>query len=104
MGQFSTRSNAPTRGTERRIYAKLRKQIEDGTLAEGAKLVSTRALAAELGVSRTTVTAAYEQLAAEGFVVTATGKTARVGRVTGAMPGHVKADPARNWPPALSLY
>ncbi|MCU1740967.1 MULTISPECIES: PLP-dependent aminotransferase family protein [unclassified Pseudomonas] len=104
MDQFSTRSNTSARGTERRIYARLRKQIEDGTLAEGAKLVSTRALAAELGVSRTTVTAAYEQLAAEGFVVTATGKTARVGRVTGTMTGHIKADPARDWPPALSLY
>jgi GntR family transcriptional regulator/MocR family aminotransferase len=53
-----------SRGAERRIYARLRAQIEDGTLAAGVKLVSTRALAAELGISRTTVTAAYEQLAA----------------------------------------
>jgi len=39
---------------------------------------STRALAADLGVSRTTVTSAYEQLAAEGFIVTAAGRVARV--------------------------
>jgi GntR family transcriptional regulator / MocR family aminotransferase len=78
MGQFPIDPNHSSRGGERRIYSMLRAQIEDGTLAQGAKLASTRALAMDLGVSRTTVTAAYEQLAAEGFVVTATGKAARV--------------------------
>lgn len=39
---------------------------------------STRSLAAELGVSRTTVTSAFEQLAAEGFLVTAAGRVARI--------------------------
>lgn len=106
MDQFSTRSNPSTRGTERRLYAKLRAQIEDGTLAAGAKLVSTRVMATELGVSRTTVTAAYEQLAAEGFVVTAAGKAARVASVGSVQPGQVKADLALRepLPPALSLY
>lgn len=61
----------------------LRRQIEDGALAASAKLVSTRALAAELGVSRTTVTAAYEQLAAEGYIETSAGMAARV---AGSMP------------------
>lgn len=105
MGQFSLRSTTDSRGTERRIYTELRRQIEDGTLAEGAKLVSTRALAAELGVSRTTVTAAYEQLAAEGFVVTSAGKSARVGRVGSLLSGPAPKDPVRNdLPPALSRY
>ncbi|MHC8367186.1 MocR-like pyridoxine biosynthesis transcription factor PdxR [Pseudomonas sp. ZT5P21] len=106
MGQFSTNPDAAARGAERRIYARLRAQIEDGTLAPGAKLVSTRALAAELGVSRTTVTAAYEQLAAEGFVVTSAGKAARVGVVRPIPTGPVQADsaPKKSLPPALSLY
>ncbi|MDB6143847.1 MAG: GntR family transcriptional regulator [Pseudomonas sp.] len=106
MDQFSPQSNALSRGTERRIYARLRAQIEDGTLVEGAKLVSTRVLAAELGVSRTTVTAAYEQLAAEGFVVTSAGKAARVACLMSAPSGRAKADPAqpKDLPPALSLY
>ncbi|BCX69022.1 PLP-dependent aminotransferase family protein [Pseudomonas izuensis] len=106
MGQFSTESNASSRGTERRIYARLRAQIEDGTLAAGAKLVSTRAMAAELGVSRTTVTAVYEQLAAEGFVVTSAGKAARVARGMSTPSGAVKADSqsSRKLPPALSSY
>lgn len=68
-------------GAGRRIYDLLRAQIADGTLPPDAPVPSTRALAAELGVSRTTVTAAYEQLAAEGFLVTSAG---RVARVTGA--------------------
>jgi GntR family transcriptional regulator/MocR family aminotransferase len=65
-------------GAGRRIYDLLRTQIADGTLPLGARAPSTRALAAELGVSRTTVTAVYEQLAAEGFLVTSSGRAARV--------------------------
>jgi GntR family transcriptional regulator/MocR family aminotransferase len=80
MGQLRTPSAHPTgaNGTGRRIYALLRGQIADGTLASGARVPSTRALAADLGVSRTTVTAAYEQLAAEGFIATHPGRVARV--------------------------
>ncbi|NEA24081.1 GntR family transcriptional regulator, partial [Actinomadura bangladeshensis] len=40
----------------------LRAAIAAGRLAPGAALPSTRALAAELGFSRGTVTAAYDQL------------------------------------------
>lgn len=65
-------------GGGRRVYALLRAQIADGTLAVGAKLPSTRALAEDLGVARSTVTTAYEQLAAEGFLATAGGRAARV--------------------------
>jgi GntR family transcriptional regulator/MocR family aminotransferase len=67
-------------GTGRSIYERLRAQIADGSLPAGACAPSTRGLAAELGVSRTTVTTAYEQLAAEGYLVTATGRVARVAR------------------------
>lgn len=65
-------------GAGRRIYDLLRGQMADGTLPAGARVTSTRVLAAELGVSRTTVTAVYEQLAAEGFLATAPGRAARV--------------------------
>lgn len=65
-------------GGGRRVYNLLRAQIADGSLVEGARLPSTRALAADLGVARSTVTVAYEQLAAEGFVATAPGRSARV--------------------------
>jgi GntR family transcriptional regulator/MocR family aminotransferase len=79
MGQLRTPSaRRGATGAGRRIYDMLRAQIADGTLSAGARVPSTRALAADLGVSRTTVTAAYEQLAAEGFIVTSGGRVARV--------------------------
>lgn len=81
MGQFRASLDTSSFSSERRIYWKLRSQIECGMLKAGEKLLSTRAMAAELCVSRTTVTAAYEQLAAEGFVVTSAGKAARVASI-----------------------
>jgi GntR family transcriptional regulator / MocR family aminotransferase len=101
MGQFASQSDVSTRGAERRIYARLRAEIEEGTLAAGTKMMSTRALAAELGVSRTTVTAAYEQLAAEGFVVTRKGKAATVAGVISRPVGRARLSSA---PPTLSGY
>ncbi|MBL8344315.1 MAG: PLP-dependent aminotransferase family protein [Rubrivivax sp.] len=65
-------------GPGRRLYDMLRRQMADGALPAGARVPSTRALAAELGLSRTTVTAVFEQLAAEGFIVTSVGRVARV--------------------------
>ncbi|MET7333828.1 PLP-dependent aminotransferase family protein [Nonomuraea sp. NPDC005650] len=46
----------------------LRRAMLDGTLAPGERLPSTRSLAAQLAVSRTVVTEAYQQLYAEGWL------------------------------------
>jgi len=51
----------------RQIYSGLRSAILSGGFREGERLPSTRALAEGLGVSRTIVLLAYEQLLAEGF-------------------------------------
>jgi GntR family transcriptional regulator / MocR family aminotransferase len=51
----------------RRLEAQLREELR--RLEAGTKLPSTRALAADLGVSRGVVVGAYEQLAAEGYLV-----------------------------------
>jgi len=48
----------------------LREAILSGALREGVKLPPSRALAREFGVSRGVVTDAYEQLEAQGFLVT----------------------------------
>src|SRR3569833_380580 len=45
----------------------LRDAMNDGRVRAGERLPSSRALASALGVSRTVVTAAYEQLYAEGW-------------------------------------
>lgn len=62
----------------RQIYEALKDQIAGGIYGSDGLLASSRALAAELGVSRTTVTAAYEQLAAEGFIHVRHGARPRV--------------------------
>ena len=52
----------------RALYQQIRDQILDGYLAPGARLPSSRALAAELGCSRGSVERAFELLLAEGFI------------------------------------
>src|SRR5471030_2699806 len=62
----------------RRIYDGIRALVLDGRLQPGEALPSSRSLAAERGISRNTVVAAFEQLAAEGFLVTRVGDATRV--------------------------
>ncbi|MCT2584795.1 MocR-like pyridoxine biosynthesis transcription factor PdxR [Actinophytocola gossypii] len=50
------------------LAEQLRAAAGDGRLRAGDRLPSTRALAGELGVSRTVTAAAYEQLHAEGWI------------------------------------
>jgi GntR family transcriptional regulator/MocR family aminotransferase len=64
----------------RQIYQTLRQQILQGVYGIDGPLPSSRALADELGVSRSTATVAYEQLAAEGFIETRHGARPRVAR------------------------
>ncbi|MEV5575308.1 PLP-dependent aminotransferase family protein [Spirillospora sp. NPDC052269] len=55
------------------LEAALRAAIQDGRLPAGTLLPSTRGLAQDLGLSRGTVTAAYDQLTEEGFLTTRPG-------------------------------
>jgi GntR family transcriptional regulator / MocR family aminotransferase len=50
------------------LYTELRSAIIDGRLKSGARLPSTRNLAAQYGLARGTVVAAFQQLQAEGFI------------------------------------
>jgi GntR family transcriptional regulator/MocR family aminotransferase len=52
----------------RQIYHRIRAAILSGQLGPGLRLPSSRRLAAELGVSRTTTLAAYERLRDEGYL------------------------------------
>ncbi|MFE1573934.1 PLP-dependent aminotransferase family protein [Comamonas odontotermitis] len=65
-------------GLSRALYEEIRTRMADGTYAVGAPMPSTRALAAERGLSRATVTLVYEQLAADGFIETRPGAASRV--------------------------
>jgi GntR family transcriptional regulator / MocR family aminotransferase len=59
----------PASGTPfyRQLYEGVRAEIPSGRLPVRVRLPSTRAMAAGLGVSRTTVVAAFDQLLAEGY-------------------------------------
>jgi GntR family transcriptional regulator / MocR family aminotransferase len=56
----------------------LRAAIRSGRLAAGTKLPSSRGLSDQLRISRGVVTAAYSQLAAEGYLVSRQGAPVRV--------------------------
>jgi len=56
----------------------LRESIRAGRLRPGVRLPSSRALGTELGVSRRLVVEAYEQLGAEGYLVSSRGSGTRV--------------------------
>ena len=56
-----------------RLEAALRGAIRSGRLAEDARLPSSRALAAQLGIARNTVAEVYTQLTAEGWLTARSG-------------------------------
>ena len=62
------------------VERSLREAVRDGRLAPGTRIPSTRALCAQLGVSRGVVVDAYAQLAAEGYLRTRRGGGTTVAR------------------------
>jgi GntR family transcriptional regulator/MocR family aminotransferase len=57
----------------RQLAAALRGAIAEGSLGVSARLPSTRNLAAELGIARSTVVGVFEQLTAEGYIAAKQG-------------------------------
>jgi len=64
----------------KQLYERLRGAILAGQLERGARLPSTRMLASELGISRTTTALAYEQLLLEGYLESRVGQGTAVAR------------------------
>ncbi|MCR4507956.1 PLP-dependent aminotransferase family protein [Pseudomonas sp. 32.2.56] len=58
----------PQRGLARQLYQALRERILDGRLQGRTRLPASRDLASLLGISRNTVTRAFDQLYAEGYI------------------------------------
>lgn len=77
------------RNADRPLYQQLEQALRDavrgGRLAAGAPLPSSRTLAGQLGVTRGVVVSAYEQLSAEGYLITRPGASTRVARVPSAV-------------------
>ena len=96
-----------------RLEAALRDSIRSGRLAEGARLPSSRTLAADLGIARNTVAEAYTQLTAEGWLTARSGSGTTVAPLRGPAPdpGPEAAEAAAHprydlWPgePDLSAF
>jgi GntR family transcriptional regulator / MocR family aminotransferase len=67
------------------IYRQIRAGILETRLRAGEAMPASRQLAVRLGVSRNTVTAAYDRLVAEGYLITRTGAGTFVNTL--ALPG-----------------
>ncbi|MFG2076668.1 MocR-like pyridoxine biosynthesis transcription factor PdxR [Nonomuraea maritima] len=74
-------------GISGQVASELRDSIRGGRLAPGTRLPSSRDLAADLRVSRGVVVEAYEQLVAEGFLVSRVGVGTRVARKSAVRAG-----------------
>jgi GntR family transcriptional regulator/MocR family aminotransferase len=73
------------------LYDELRQAIVSGQLRRGARIPSTRALAADLEISRNTVAAAYDYLLGEGYIQSRSGAGSVV---SSALPeDHLSSDP-----------
>src|SRR6266481_3983506 len=88
----------------RRVYLALKAKIRAGGLGPATRVPSTRALARDLGVSRNTVMLAYEQLAAEGYLVSRHRGATSVAGVAPGRPASAPARPATERPAAVSAY
>ncbi|WP_433329459.1 PLP-dependent aminotransferase family protein [Spirillospora sp. CA-294931] len=74
----------------RQIESALREGIRAGRLPFGSSIPPSRRLAAELGISRGVVVEAYDQLVAEGYLVSTPGSYTRVA----AAPEQIVTEPA----------
>jgi GntR family transcriptional regulator / MocR family aminotransferase len=85
----------------RQIYEAIRRAILSGELKRGMRLPATRMLAAQVGVGRTTVVNAYEQLLIEGYLK---GRVGAGTYVTTTIPEEMQIAPGgsvhRRQPPA----
>ena len=70
----------------RQLYEQIGQQIRSGQIPKGERLPATRELAGQLGLNRTTVSAAYELLETEGLI---SGQVGRGSFVTGGSTGGV---------------
>jgi GntR family transcriptional regulator / MocR family aminotransferase len=84
----------------RQIETSIRQRIRSGALPAGVALPPTRALAAQLGVTRGVVVEAYAQLVAEGYLTSRSGGYTQVASAPAAAPAPAAPAPAASTPAA----
>ena len=85
----------------RQVYRGMRQAILSGKAMAGERLPSTRDLAEQLGISRTVILLAYEQLLAEGFI---TGRVGSGTYVSDELAGHRTSRRQKQAPLRLSRF
>lgn len=93
------------RGTlEEQISRSVRRDVLEGRFRPGARLPSTRTPARELGVSRNTVQAAYDELSAEGCLTSAVEASSGATRSSSTVvPAKLEQpESASTWPSSLT--
>ncbi|WP_433331607.1 PLP-dependent aminotransferase family protein [Spirillospora sp. CA-294931] len=83
----------PAGGRRAALEHALRSAVRTGRLAPGTRLPASRALATDLGLSRGTIRAAYDQLIAEGYLTARQGS----GTIVAPLPGRLPAAPQARW-------
>lgn len=78
MDVFLDHDIVATRGLTAALYLAVRRAIDDGRLRAGDPVPSSRELAAQLSLSRHTITTAYGRLVAEGYLEGSAGGGTRV--------------------------
>jgi GntR family transcriptional regulator / MocR family aminotransferase len=109
MAKVAWRSELPVRidrsserSLGRQIYGEIAQAVLDGQLLPGSRLPSERQLSSDLGVARNTVNAAYDQLAAEGYIERVIGSGSRVSKAVRPQPFSIGRLPQRRSEPRLS--
>jgi len=82
----------PGVGRRAALESALRAAIRSGRLSSGTSLPSSRSLATDLGLSRSTVVAAYEQLVAEAYLQATHGSATRVATLRTPPPAATELD------------
>ncbi len=85
----------------RQLYDAIRSRIVDGSFRRGAPVASTRVLARDLRVSRSTISLAFEQLKAEGYLDCRRGAATRVCAV---LPDRFHSVPASSPSPNAGVH
>jgi len=95
IGHIDPNSEAPL---YRQVYESIREQIASGELEDGFRLPATRELAGQLGLNRTTISAAYELLEHDGLITGHVGRGSFVARPHPPRPGFTKRNQGGvNW-------
>ena len=82
--ELDPKSDAPL---YRQLYLQIRNLIESGKIEQGGRLPATRELAGQLGLNRTTISAAYELLENEGLITGHVGRGSFVAEAPSARSG-----------------